>query len=327
MKRILFWLSLAVCATLACLAQDAGPPPAGQATQEKTPTIRVDVKLVNVFTTVVDELGAPVATLRREDFQVLEDGVPQNVAVFDRESELPLSIVLAIDTSLSTRKDIKLELESARRFVRSILRPVDALALYQFSDRVDELVAFTADLKRIDRGIARARVGAATALFDAVFLGGRALEPRTGRKVLVVITDGADTGSVVKYAEAVRSAQQAEAIVYSIIVVPIASSAGRNLGGEHALIQISRDTGGRHFYSQSIAQLDEALQRVSEELRTQYLVAYYPKRRLSSSEFRRIEVKVRGMRPAEPPPDLPPDEEPSGYRVRHRSGYYTSKAE
>ena len=261
--------------------------------QEPPETVKVNVRLVNVFATVVDESGAPVAGLKKEDFQVLEDGEPQAVAVFDRESELPLSIVLAVDTSLSTRKDLKLELESARRFVHSMLRLVDALSLYEFKETVRELVPFTSDLARIDRGIDRMQPSFGTALYDALYLGSQALETRQGRKVMVVITDGGDTTSKVKYAEAVRAAQQSEAIVYSIIIVPIEASAGRNTGGEHALIQISADTGGKYYYASDIPRLEEAFRQISNELRTQYLLAYYPTRRLSDSDFRRIEVKLK----------------------------------
>jgi Ca-activated chloride channel family protein len=292
--------------------------------QEQPETVKVSVKLVNVFATVVDERGAPVAGLKKEDFQILEDGEPQTVAVFDRESDLPLSIVLAVDTSLSTRKDLKLELESARRFVHSMLRPVDVISLYEFKETVRELVPFTSDLARIDRGIDRMQPSFGTALYDALYLGGQTLESRQGRKVMVVITDGGDTTSKVKYAEAVRAAQQSEAIVYSIIIVPIEASAGRNTGGEHALIQISADTGGKYYYASDISRLDAAFRQISDELRTQYMLAYYPTRRLSDSDFRRIEVKVKHVPSTT---QTPPVEETPLLQVRHRSGYYTSKAE
>jgi Ca-activated chloride channel homolog len=222
--------------------------------------------------------------------------------------------VLDIDTSLSTRKDLPLELSSARRFVHAILRPVDALSLYGFSEIVSEVVPFTSDAKAVDRGIDRIRLGSATALYDALYLGSHALVPRVGRKVMVVITDGGDTVSKVDYKEAVRSAQEAEAIVYSIIVVPIEASAGRDTGGEHALIQISEDTGGKYFYATSLSELDDAFQKISDELRTQYLLAYYPSRRLSDSDFRRLQVSIDGL-PAG-----------SDFKVRHRTGYYTSKS-
>jgi Ca-activated chloride channel family protein len=296
-------------------AQGLPAPPEAAAQGSDQSTFKVDVRLVNVFATVVDAHGAPVANLQKNDFQVLEDGIPQQIAVFNRESELPLSIVLAVDTSLSTRKDIRLELDSARRFAHSILRPVDVLALYQFSEYVDEVTPFTSNLGEIDRGIERVHVGAATALYDAIYLGSLTLEERQGRKVLVVITDGGDTASKVDYAEAVREAQQAEAIVYSIIVVPIEASAGRNTGGEHALIEISRATGGKYYYASSLPDLDSAFRQISDELRTQYLLAYYPKQRLADSDFRQIEVRI-----------LPSSEGATHYTARHRTGYYTSKS-
>jgi Ca-activated chloride channel family protein len=308
--------ALLMLCTLAAWAQApsaVGTPTETPLPDKQAPTYRVDVKLVNVFVTVTDADGAPVANLKKDDFKLFEDGVPQQISIFDRESELPLSIVLMIDTSLSTRKDLKLELESARRFARSILRPIDALSLFQFSEDVDQLVPFTSDLGRIDRGIEQVRVGAATALYDAVYLGSESLLNRKGRKVMVVITDGGDTVSKVDYKAAVRSAQQAEAIVYSIIVVPIEASAGRDIGGEHALIQLSQDTGGKHFYAESSAQLEDAFRKISDELRTQYLLAYYPSRRLADSDYRRIEVRVNPAAGA-----------PGDFKARYRTGYYTS---
>ena len=112
-----------------------------------------------------------------------------------------------------------------------------------------------------------------------------------------------------------RAAEEAECIVYSIIVVPIENSAGRETGGEHALIQLSEDTGGKHYYATSMSQLDEAFHQISDELRTQYLLAYYPLQRTSYSQFRSIQVTVSG----------PPDS--TSYRVRHRAGHYTMKSD
>ncbi|OLC21075.1 MAG: hypothetical protein AUH36_04325 [Chloroflexi bacterium 13_1_40CM_55_7] len=228
---LFLFLSAAVCLT--------------SGAQEPDTTFKVNVKLVNVFVTVTDEHGAPIASLKKDNFALQEDGKDQRISVFDKESALPLSIVLAVDTSLSTRKDLPLELASARRFAHAILRPIDALSLYQFSEIVNEVVPFTSDLGRIDHGVDRIRMGAATAMYDALYLGAQALEPRQGRKVMVIITDGGDTMSKVDYKDAVRAAEEAEAILYSIIVVPIEASAGRDTGGEHALIQLSNDTGGK----------------------------------------------------------------------------------
>jgi Ca-activated chloride channel family protein len=294
-------LMLLLILPLACLAQDS--------------TIKVDVKLVNVFVTVTDDHGAPVAGLKKEDFTLLENGKEQKISVFDKESALPLSIVMAIDTSLSTKKDLPLELASARKFVHAILRPVDALSLYQFSEVVDEVTPFTSEMKKIDHGIDHVRQGSATALYDALYLASEALEVRQGRKVLLVITDGGDTVSKTNYQEAVRAAQEAEVILYSIIIVPIENSAGRDTGGEHALIQLSRDTGGKHYYANGIEQLDAAFRQISDELRTQYLIAYYPSSRLADSDYRRITIKIN--------PETRDYPDPSDLTVRHRSGFYT----
>ena len=297
-------LVLIVATAASCFAQSAPP-------DDPEGTLRVDVKLVNMFVTVTDAHGAPVGSLNKEDFKLVEDGTEQKISVFDRQSEVPLSIITAIDTSLSTKKDLKLETESARHFAHTILRPVDAMALYEFSEIVKEVVPFTADLDRIDRGIANIHGGAATALYDAICLGSEAMESRRGRKVMVVITDGGDTASSNRYADALRAAEAAETIVYSVIIVPIEASAGRDTGGEHALIQISTDTGGKYYYATSLAQLDEAFRKISEELRTQYLLAYYPSKRFTDSDFRRVEIKLNGAAAA-------------SYRARHRAGYFTS---
>jgi Ca-activated chloride channel family protein len=285
------------------------------------PTFKVDVKLVNVFTTVTDRQGAPIGSLTKDDFNITEDGVAQRIAVFRRESELPLSIVLAVDTSSSTRKDIRLELEAARKFIHSIIRPQDAVALYQFATSVTELTPFTAKLRQVDNAIQEARLGGATALYDAIYLGSKALLNRQGRKVLVLITDGGDVGSSVDYKEALRAAQQSEALVYSLIDVPVEASAGRNTGGEHALIQISNDTGGKYYYVSGIDSLDKSFQQISDELRTQYLLAYYPVQRLASSDFRQIDVTVRGQSSK----NL--DDGDGKFIVRARRGYFTSKLE
>jgi Ca-activated chloride channel family protein len=286
-----------------------------QTRSEPSTTLKVDVKLVNVFVTVTDAHGAPVAGLTKDNFSLQEDGHEQKIAIFDKESTLPLSIALAVDTSLSTRHDLPLEQASAKRFAHTILRPVDALSVYGFNEVVQQASSFTSDFKRIDEGIDHIRVGAATALYDAIYLVSRALDHRPGRKVIVLITDGGDTISKVDYKEAVRAAEEAEGIVYSIIVVPIENSAGRETGGEHALIQLSEDTGGKYYYATSMSQLDDAFRKISDELRTQYLLAYYPSQQTSFSDFRKIQVNVNG------PADA------ASYHARNRAGYYTVKSD
>jgi len=289
--------------------------PPGSQSQKDESTYRVNVRLVNVFTTVTDSRGAPVADLTKDDFQLFEDGVPQAIKVFEKESAIPLSIALAIDTSPSTMRDFKLETTSARRFVHSILRAEDRLSVFEVTENIDQITRYTADLKTIEHGIDSLRTGPGTSIYDAIFLCSESLLDREGRKVLVLITDGGDTTSKADYNGALRRAQQAEAIVYSIIVVPVEADAGRNLGGEHALIQISKDTGGKYYYAEGQQQLDEAFRKISDELRTQYLLAFYPSRKVSESPFRKIKVELNKK-----------DPEGQAYQVRHRAGYYTAPA-
>jgi len=313
-------------AALSVAAFAQGPPPARSAPPgrppirrnapgDSAPSFKVNVKLVNVFASVVDAEGAPYAGLRKEDFRIFEDAVEQKVAVFERESALPLSIVMALDTSLSTRKDLSLEVTSARRFTRDILRPVDAISLFEFATYVSQALPFTHDERRVELALDHLRTGPATALYDAIYLGSQALERRQGRKVIVLISDGGDTVSKADYPEALRAAQIAEAIIYSIIMVPIEADAGRDTGGEHALIQLSRDTGGRYYYATSVAQLDEAFRQIGDELRTQYLLGYYPINR-AGPEFRRIRIELTAEAKQRAQREL---------SVRHRAGYYNSK--
>ena len=289
--------------------------PPGSRSQQDESTFRVNVRLVNVFTTVTDSRGAPVANLTKDDFQLLEDGIPQTIKVFEKESAIPLSIALAIDTSPSTLRDFKLEISSARKFVHSILRSEDRLSVFEVTENIDQLTRFTSDMRTIEHGIDALHTGPGTSIYDAIFLCSESLLDREGRKVLVLITDGGDTTSKADYNTALRRAQQAEAIVYSIIVVPVEADAGRNLGGEHALIQISKDTGGKYYYAEGEQQLDEAFRKISDELRTQYLLAFYPTRKVSDSPFRRIQVELSKKDPEGRP-----------YQVRHRAGYYTAPA-
>jgi Ca-activated chloride channel family protein len=282
----------------------------GFAFAQTSPPIHIDVKLVNVFINVTDSTGAPVGGLTKDDFTLAEDDHPQKIAVFERESEMPLSLVLAIDTSGSVAKDLAIEKRAARTFVHSLLRPVDKLDLIDFSSDVREVVPFTNKLKWIDSGIENLATGPATALYSAVYLSAQSLATQPGRKVLILISDGGNTVKGTDYEDALEEAVRSETMVYSIIDVPIAADAGRDTGGEHAMITLSLETGGKYYYADA-EHLDAAFQKVSEDLRTQYLLAYYPIHRISDSDFRKISVTLKQ------PPNM-------HYTVRHRTGYYAT---
>ena len=271
-------------------------------------TLHVDVKLVNVFVNVTDRNGALVGGLTRDDFTVTEDGRPQQIAVFERQSELPLNLTLAIDTSGSVRKDMAEEADAARRFAHALLRSQDQMSLLQFATEVRELTPFTNKVSQIDRGLGQLKGDWATALYDAISIGSERLGKREGRKVLVLVSDGDDTAKNTTYAQALEQALRNEVMIYSIIDVPIEASAGRDLGGEHALITLAEQTGGKSYYV-SDGGLDKAFARVSDDLRTQYLLAYYPKNQEPGRAFHRVQITI-------------PRAAAQDFNIRHRTGYF-----
>jgi Ca-activated chloride channel homolog len=280
--------------------------------QQSQDTFHVNVRLVNVFVNVTDAEGAPVGALSQKDFTLSEDGIPQKISYFERQTEMPLNLVLAIDTSGSVRKDMDIEKHAAHDFIRALLRPVDRLDLMDFNSGVREVVPFTSDVHKLDDGLNNLDIGPATALYDAIYLASEALAPRHGRKVLVVISDGGNTVKSVDYPEALEEAIRSEVMVYSLIDLPILNDAGRDTGGEHALITLSQGTGGKFYYAQ-YGDLTAAFQKVSEDLRTQYLIGYYPVQRRSPTDFRRIQVALK--------PDAATPH-PATDVLRYRPGYY-----
>lgn len=261
------------------------------------PVIKVNVELVRLLVTVKDAAGALVGGLDKSDFAISDSGVPQEVAVFERQTEQPLSVALLIDTSASTAKDLKYEVESASRFVKALVRegnPRDSLALYSFNHEVTMQSNFTRNPERIQKLLPRLRSEAGTSLYDAIVLASDGLSERDGRRVMVVVTDGGDTTSYRKYHDALQAAHDAHTVVYALVVMPITNDAGRNVGGENALTQISRSTGGRAFFPSANRTLDNALSDILRDLRTQYLIAYYPRQLPASPDrFRRVQVKVK----------------------------------
>ena len=272
-------------------------------------TLHVDVKLVNIFVNVTDKDGAIVGNLTRDDFAIFEDGRPQQIAIFEKQSEVPLNLTLAIDTSGSVQKDMSEEEGAAKRFAQAILRPQDQMSVLQFATTVHELTPFTNKLAVIDRGLHELHSDWATALYEAISVGAERLGPKQGRKVLVVISDGDDTAKTSTYADALEAALRNEVMIYSIIDVPIEASAGRDIGGEHALITLAEQTGGKHFYVGD-GGLDKAFAQVSDDLRTQYLIGYYPRHQDPGADFHRVVVTI---------PRAAPDE----FNIRNKAGYYS----
>lgn len=281
-------------------------------------TIRVRTRLVNLAVNVEDAHGAPIGGLTRDSFVVTEDGQPVKLAVFERESAAPLSLVLLIDASESVLRNERLEREAAKHFAKALLREQDEIDLMDFSDTVREIVPFTNSRRRFEDGLSEVRHGDETALYDAIYLASQRLrgtrQDPGRRRVVVLITDGTDTTRGGSYPQALEEAQRAGAMVYSLIIVPVASDAGRNTGGEHALIQMARDTGGKYFYVEDPRDLEPAFAHVSDDLRTQYVLGYYAPNGKAETAFRHVAVRLT---------------DPALARtssLRYRNGYYAEGA-
>ncbi|MBI2681372.1 MAG: VWA domain-containing protein [Candidatus Solibacter usitatus] len=272
--------------------------------------IRVDVNLVRVLTTVRDASGQLVGSLVKDDFTILDNRAPQQVAVFERHTEQPLSVALLVDTSGSTAKDLKYEIDSVGHFLRTLFgegNPRDAVALYSFNYQVVKHNHFTRNVGPLEHSLRLLKAEAGTSLYDAIYLTAQDLEGRQGRHVMVIVTDGGDTTSTKDFRAALEAAHLADAVIYPILVVPITNNAGRNTGGENALATLAAGTGGHVFAPSVGAALDQAFSDIIMALRTQYLLAFYPKDApLTKNRFHQLEVRVK--RP--------------GLQVSARSGYY-----
>jgi Ca-activated chloride channel family protein len=273
------------------------------------PTIRVNVNLVRVIATVKNQAGELVGTLQKEDFEVFDNGVRQEVRVFGRQADQPLSVALLVDTSGSTAKDLGYETTSAAKFLHALLaegNPEDRVALYSFNYDIQQ-GRFTRDYAGLERQLKLLRGEAGTSLYDAIFYASQALENREGRKAIVIMTDGGDTTSSRDLNQALKAAQMADAVIYAVVVLPITNDAGRNTGGEHALEFMAKGTGGRTYYPAINAQLDKAYGDIIRELRTQYFLGFYPHDTpLTKNPFHNLEVRTKSTE----------------LRVSARNGYY-----
>jgi len=251
-----------------------------------------------------------VTNLGKEDFRISDSDVPQEIAVFERNTSLPLSVAVMIDTSGSTQKDLHYEIDSVMRFIPALLgagNPQDAFALFSFNWRTNLEADFSRSSKRAEHALHALHGEGGTSLYDAIYLASDSLTEREGRHVMVVVTDGGDTTSFKKYGDALAAAQRSDVVLYPIVVVPIVADAGRNIGGEHALATLAASTGGRIFYPETFGQLDKVFAEILQELRTQYMIGFYPRDVKEQPRlFHTVSVQTRN-------PSL---------RVSARSGYY-----
>ena len=279
--------------------------------QKRGNEIRVQTDMVSILASVTDVNGRPMPDLTQDAFQLSDEGVPQKIERFEPETNRPLDLALMVDSSISAFKDLKFETEAAAHFIRQVVRPGDTLGVFQFAETVTKLSEFSDDVPQLQSAVRRIAPGAGTSIYDAIVLGSNALRrrPEGRRRAIVLVTDAGETTSVSKFDETRRVGIASGALLYSIVIRPVKNESGRNTAGEHALITITDSTGGAMFILDEMNQLDEMFDRIDRELRTQYLLGYYPHPLPPPGSDRHVQVDVKGS-----------------YVVRYRKEYFTPAA-
>src|SRR5579863_2787398 len=294
MKKSLAMLGALLTGTIVACAWFAIP--AGARQQNRGGQIRVQTDLVSILASVTDANGRPVPDLTQDAFQLSEEGVPQKIERFEPETNRPLDLALMVDSSMSALKDLKFETEAAAHFIRQVVRPGDTLGVFEFSETVTRLSDFSDDVPALQNAVRRIAPGAGTSIYDAIVLASNALKrrPEGRRRAIVMVTDAGETTSVSKFDDTRRAAIASGTLIYTIVIRPVKNENGRNTAGEHALITITDSTGGAMFTLDDLNQLDDMFDRIDRELRTQYLLGYYPQPTPPPSSERHVQVAVTG---------------------------------
>jgi VWFA-related protein len=293
--------------------------------QAQGPAIKAEVKLVNLFATVRDKNKRVVTDLKKDDFKVFEDNHEEDIAFFTKEMDLPITLGLLLDTSGSEQYMLGAIQDAGARFLHRVLRKGDEAMIISFDTDVDLLADFTDDRGILDRAINKARINTpgggyiagnpgpvggqdmtGTALYDAIYLAcGDKLNGEAGRKAIVIVTDAEDEGSKVKLEDAIETAQKTDTVIHILLV------ADRRFGGGRPDVahKLAEETGGRMIVVNSEKKLEEAFDQISEELRSQYTLGYYPSNTANDGKFRRIRVDVDNK----------------DYKVLARKGYYAPR--
>jgi Ca-activated chloride channel homolog len=289
---------------LSALALGLALPAAAQVVQQQPYTLEVRVDLVSITAVVYDKAGHFVVDLGPGDVEVYENGVLQEVSIFQQakggEEKIPLSVMLVLDASGSMNENLHFLQEAALTFVYK-LEDVDQAQVVQFNESIKGSADFTGDIDRLERFIEGLQAWGGTSLFDAIHYGLNRVRDQPGRKALVVFSDGEDTTSTMKDQEVVDYARSVEATVYT---VGISGMGGRSPRG--FLKKVAQETGGAYFFPDDVGDLVQVFAKISEELHNHYLLAYAPKRPADGT-WREIEVRLRNR------PDV---------QLRVRKGYF-----
>jgi Ca-activated chloride channel family protein len=291
---------------------------------ERAETIRISSDLVTIVTSVSRPGGTPIEQLTREDFEILEDGQPQEIADFARDTDLPLRLVMLFDTSLSVTARLEFERRASARFFERIMRPKDQAALISFSTDVMVMQDFTSRVPALIDALRQLRARGATSLYDAIYLGAEYIKNAPGRHIIVIVSDGGDTTSRKDLKTALAQAHQADAVIYAIYTGNIYNSQNlRDLAAERALAALAAETGGEVFGpkpdedstdaeadEQALLELNYAFTALAEQLRTQYTLGFYSTNEARDGRFRKLTVRIKKP----------------GYAARSRAGYYAPKS-
>ena len=308
--------------------------PAPVADETAVATLKVNVNLVDLFFTVKDKNGELVPHLTKNDCTVTEDKAPQTLKSFVAETSQPLTLGILLDTSGSQQNVLPLEQDAGSQFLQRVLRQKDEAFLVSFDVNVDLLQDFTDSPRQLSRAMSKAEINTAggnggcgipgagggtvptvgdpkgTLLYDAINLAANEkLSQETGRKAMIILTDGEDQGSRTKIGEAIAAAQKTNVIVYVILIADRGFYGGFNMGysGYSAAKRISDETGGRLIdVGNNGKKLEAAFQQIEDELRTQYVASYTPTNLKLDGTFRRIGIQCQG----------------DALKVQVRKGYY-----
>lgn len=309
--------------------------------QESDEVVRVETNLTSIFFTAADSNKRFVSNLTKEAVRVLEDGEPQEIFTFQQNTDLPLSIAILIDTSLSEERTLPDEKAAARSFLEDVMRPQkDEAAIVSFTGNVTLEQGFTGNLERLRRAIDRVEfvppsgyigggvvvgtppisdtnqnMATATAIWDAVWASSNELlsdSAENTRRTIILLTDGEDTISQVKMHEAVERAQKADALIYAIGIGD-SYQGGVDRG---SLKKIAEQTGGRAYFPQSQKELRTAFAQIQKDLREQYLVAYSPSNKARDGSYRRIQLEI-----------IDPELRKQNLKLNYRPGYFSKTTE
>jgi len=282
------------------------------ASHEPITTLKVNVQVVTLYFNVKDRRGALIPNLKKEDFRVSEDGKHQTIKYFGVDSNQPLTLGILIDTSGSQTRVLPMEQEVGASFLRDVLTPKDMAFLINFDVNVSLLQDYTSDPAQLRRSIEKTRIndgggsgaggiaGAGqgtipvsrpkgTLLYDAVYLASNEkLQKETGRKALILLTDGGDNGSDETLADAIQAAQRAEVITYVIMIADRMNFRS----GDSEMHKLADQTGGRVIdVGNNPKKLREAFDQIGAELRSQYMIGYVPTNTVMDGKYRKLELK------------------------------------